>query len=222
MTTFGRRISNGYSALLQSGVPIAPGRDPRRIVCWGDSLTYGTGATHDVDDYPTQLAGISGRSVSNQGVPGESSTQIAARVAADTSMRDRIAIFWAGTNDGTNPALMLAAAAAVNALYDRVIFAGALNRPTEYDLGDPLDAHTIAHDAVIAAGLQMETLYPGRYIDLRALLVAFADHEDATDALDFRMDVPPTSLRYDTVHLLPAGYRIIAHAINWRIFTLGW
>ena len=50
------------------------------IACWGDSLTYGQGSTDpDKDSYPAVLSSLSGAKVYNMGVPGETSTTIAAR-----------------------------------------------------------------------------------------------------------------------------------------------
>lgn len=49
------------------------------IVCWGDSLTYGYGATHGVTDYPTILAKLTGKTVHNMGISGEPSDTICAR-----------------------------------------------------------------------------------------------------------------------------------------------
>lgn len=47
-----------------------------RVVCWGDSLTTGSGG---VDGYPAELARITGLAVSSQGAGGQGSQYIAAR-----------------------------------------------------------------------------------------------------------------------------------------------
>lgn len=57
-------------------VKIASGPD---IICWGDSLTAGSGGTVGQPNYPEQVALLSGRTVRNGGVGGETSTTIAAR-----------------------------------------------------------------------------------------------------------------------------------------------
>ncbi|MBP3361626.1 MAG: SGNH/GDSL hydrolase family protein [Clostridia bacterium] len=94
----------------ESMIPLCTGteRGKQAIVCWGDSLTAGTGGNIGIDGvtsvipavtYPRVLAELSGREVINMGVGGETATTIAARqgglnmlVSACTIPADRVPV----------------------------------------------------------------------------------------------------------------------------------
>jgi len=52
------------------------------IICFGDSLTFGTGAGKDMD-YPSQLSEMIGRRVINAGVPGDTTASAMQRLEQD-------------------------------------------------------------------------------------------------------------------------------------------
>lgn len=65
----------GFSALAACG-PQAPNLDSpgSTIVCFGDSITYGVGATPE-EAYPAQLSSLLGTPAVNAGIPGETSIE---------------------------------------------------------------------------------------------------------------------------------------------------
>jgi acyl-CoA thioesterase I len=72
------------------------------IVCFGDSLTYGTGASQGMD-YPSQLSRLAGRPVINAGIPGDTTATALARLDRDVlSHSPRIVLITLGGNDLKN------------------------------------------------------------------------------------------------------------------------
>lgn len=71
----------------------------RTIVCFGDSLTYGTGAGR-AEGYPERLKALTGREVINAGVPGDTTTLALARLERDVlSRRPGYVLLTLGGND---------------------------------------------------------------------------------------------------------------------------
>jgi len=73
----------------------------KTIVCFGDSLTYGTGAEKGLD-YPSQLAGLIGLPVVNLGVPGNTTGQALARIDTVLEKEPRMVLITLGGNDLKN------------------------------------------------------------------------------------------------------------------------
>lgn len=90
----------GLYLLLHPGrsgkVDFCPGEN---IICFGDSLTFGTGSSPGMD-YPSQLSGLTGRPVINAGVPGDTTESAARRLDRDVLSRSpRIVLVILGLND---------------------------------------------------------------------------------------------------------------------------
>jgi acyl-CoA thioesterase-1 len=69
------------------------------IICFGDSLTFGTGAAPE-RSYPAQLAELIGNDIINAGVPGDTTTDALARLERDVLDRSpRIVLITLGGND---------------------------------------------------------------------------------------------------------------------------
>jgi lysophospholipase L1-like esterase len=72
------------------------------IVCFGDSLTFGTGASKGMD-YPSQLAKMIDRPVINEGIPDDTTSSALGRVKRDVlSKKPDIVLITLGGNDLKN------------------------------------------------------------------------------------------------------------------------
>ena len=70
------------------------------IICFGDSLTFSTGASQGMD-YPSQLSNMISRPVLNKGVPGDTTARALARLEQAIS-EPRIVLVTLGGNDLKN------------------------------------------------------------------------------------------------------------------------
>jgi len=72
------------------------------IICFGDSLTFGTGAAENMD-YPSQLSRMISKPVINAGVPGDTTAMALARLEEDVlSKSPRMVLITLGGNDLKN------------------------------------------------------------------------------------------------------------------------
>jgi len=72
------------------------------IICFGDSLTYGTGASRN-RSYPAQLSNLIDLPVINTGVPGDTTASALARLQEDVlDQSPRIVLITLGGNDLKN------------------------------------------------------------------------------------------------------------------------
>jgi len=72
----------GYRMFFSSSVGEIADFSGRTIICFGDSLTYGTGAGQDMD-YPSQLSAMIGKPVINAGVSGDTTGRALQRLERD-------------------------------------------------------------------------------------------------------------------------------------------
>ncbi len=92
----------GYRHFLYQPPIKNTGRQARSIVCFGDSLTYGTGASLGMD-YPSQLSRLIGKPVINAGIPGDTTATALSRLDRDVLGRSpRIVLITLGGNDLKN------------------------------------------------------------------------------------------------------------------------
>ena len=74
----------------------------QKIICFGDSLTYGTGASEG-NDYPSQLSKMLARPVINAGRPGDTTASALQRLEKDVlSYSPDIVLITLGGNDLKN------------------------------------------------------------------------------------------------------------------------
>jgi lysophospholipase L1-like esterase len=72
------------------------------IICFGDSLTYGSGAEPEMS-YPSQLSRMIGQPVINAGIPGDTTARALQRLERDVLARSpRIVLMTLGGNDLKN------------------------------------------------------------------------------------------------------------------------
>jgi acyl-CoA thioesterase I len=72
------------------------------IICFGDSLTFGTGASKNMD-YPSQLSRMISKPIINAGVPGDTTETAMTRIEQDVLSRSpRLVLITLGGNDLKN------------------------------------------------------------------------------------------------------------------------
>lgn len=265
---------------------------------WGDSLTQGAGGAGT--SYPSVLSGLLSRAVTNMGVGGETSSQIAARaggrpvaltaagaaIPGDTAVTVTTApsipsaqgvpisgavvgvrgtltlsagvvsfrrqeavqgntacpanstftpdaalaqqytrqIIWAGRNNYTDAAIVLADIAAIVAFgrTGKYVVLSVLNGAYADEV-----AGGTGYKKMISLNQQLAATYGANYLDIRRYLIdqGLADAgitPTAQDSTDIGNDVVPSSLRSDNIHLNAAGYTVVAQQVAARIQALGY
>ncbi|WP_273430052.1 GDSL-type esterase/lipase family protein [Chitinibacter tainanensis] len=167
------------------------------VLAFGDSLTYGTGATADTS-YPARLAAQTGWQIVNAGVPGETAAQGAARLAATLDeVQPKLVLLCLGGNDFLQ---RLPVAQTQSALREMLALLQARQIPVLLigvpKLGLGLDTHPLY------AELAKEYQVPLNDTLLEDLLAQ-------------------ASLKSDTVHPNAAGYQRMADELARQLQQLG-
>ena len=181
------------------------------FVAWGDSMTAGFGGT----PWPEQFTTATGLPISNQGVNGDTSTAIAARFLAQPALFGERTVIWAGRNNFAQKSIVendIATMVSHLTTSDYWVL-GLTNRDHE-PIGTGL------YEDITTLNLDLATIYGSHFIDIRRILVDAYDPHSAADVADFTLDVVPSSLRSDELHLNTAGYGIVAQAVAAKLVAV--
>lgn len=191
------------------------------INCLGDSLTLGAGSTDSsLYSYPAVLSGLYTpvRAVSRNGYGGQDSAYIDAQMATfNRALLSRITIIQAGRNDIGTAVDTLAnnVRMAGRVIGGRYLVGSILPSAADGPLGSALSLDRIARNAALQAR------FGSRFIDLLPALQAAGDG-GANDNSDIANGWVPRSLRSDDVHLLNAGYAVVAPTYKAGLVAQGW
>lgn len=189
-----------------------------QLTAYGDSLTAGTGSSGPSGTYPAQLSTSENLSPTyNHGVGGDTSTQILTRMLADSTVQKETVLIWAGNNNYFYPDTVKADIASMVSYigHQNYLVVSIINSDTtnEYK-GQP------GYNTIIQLNADLAAIYGDKFVDVRTPLVASYNPNNSQDVIDHGHDVPPSSLRYDSIHLLDAGYAIVADTIKQRLNAL--
>lgn len=193
-------------AVLANAAPV-----PARIGCWGDSLTFGTGTSPEFS-YPSVLAELlPGAEVYNEGIPGQTSPEIAKRFLADPAHWGDFTVIWAGRNNYRETTQILGDIADMVAALPEpkrfvVLSVTTADFPNEFS--GRADANLIRSvDAALKAA------YPANYLDVESFLETRYNPRNPKDAADHANAILPSSLRSDEIHLTARGYTLVAQRV---------
>lgn len=183
---------------------VAPLAADASVLAFGDSVTFGTGAAPG-EDYPTQLAAISGWQITNAGIPGDTAEAAKGRIrAAIEQSQPALVIVELGGNDF-------------------------LRRRPENQVREDL---RVILNEVRHAGIPVVLVAVPRFSLVGAVVGALPD-ADLYEQLAKEEKVPlvpkvfarilsDPALKADQIHPNAAGYRQLAEGIAERLREVGW
>ena len=137
------------------------------------------------------------------------------------ALPDQTAIIWAGRNDNLNTSAdaafdsVVAMVKALRPVNNHFVILSILNASDE-------PSGSQDYDDIMAFNRRLKVKYPSNYLDVRALLIQAHNSGLPSDVADAANDIPPGSLRSDTVHLNDTGYALIAQAVKDFLDQKGW
>lgn len=188
------------------------------VTCLGDSLTE-NGAWRD------EVATLTGLTLTNMGVSGETTTQMRARyVPAALGVREAALIYWGGRNNIDDLATVMADDEAIMAAH-------AVHTPKRLILSATTTqsetAGTLGHARVERINAHRAARWPSEYVDVRRWLIDEGLTEagitpTAADTAAVAADTLPPSLMADNTHLNTAGSQALGRHLATIIAAKGW
>lgn len=180
---------------------------------WGDSITPPVAAN-------LQFL-MQERTVFDGSGIAETSTQVAARMIADTAKHNWVTVIWCGHNNISQPAQVLADIAsmvdALTAGNRRFVVVSLDNEATPAGIKGGSE-----YPVVMGIDSQLAAAYPDNYLDARSALIRHYDPSNPQDVIDVQNDVVPSSLRYDEIHFRQEGSSFAAGLVRDFILAKGW
>jgi len=194
------------------------------VVAWADSHTADSRVP---SGYPEQLQSLTFYTVINEGVGGETSTQISNRfLLASQYWGITPTIIWSGHNDYNYSTDYPAVAAQIKSniagmvskLYGQYLVLGLL-------ITEPTVKGSDGYNALVQLNKDLAATYGKHYLDPNIALHAAYDPTNAQDVLDYNNGSTPTSLTLagqtggDAYHLNAKGDAVVALAVQQALYS---
>lgn len=188
------------------------------VTCLGDSLTE-NGAWRD------EVATLTGLTLTNMGVSGETTTQMRARyVPAALGVREAALIYWGGRNNTADLTVVMDDDEAIMAAH-AVATPKRLVLSVTNTTSEP--AGTLGHALVQRINAWRAARWPDEYVDARRWLIDHGLTEagitpTGPDATAMSEDRIPPSLMADNTHLNTAGSQALGRHLATILQQKGW
>ncbi len=192
----------------------------KNVIAWGDSFTEQNITASS--SYPSRLTSKLGLMVTNQGVSGNTSSQVLSRFLVRPDLWGNLSVLWIGQNDidhGIVPDDILSNVA--------TLYGNLTTNPKQFlilGLTMRWNNGTASSTEAKSYNSSLQSTYPNNYLEVNDVLLSSCNVPGSTnttgwyasttqDQIDCGYGKTPTSLRYDSEHLNDAGYEIIANIV---------